>query len=806
MNTTEPSKKSSVFSIKLVKIIIAVFISLYLIIWAISSPLSKHFIEPVLLKQGLVLSDETSIYYNPFLSQITISDLTLHTTDNAQKDPVLSLDKLTVRLTLYRFLFDEIVISKFELMGAYLKVIKTPTQLIIAGVDLNKENSEKESEDSEPEAENAEPLPYQFILPKLAINEFNIDIDNNKIAHQYTVKELLISQVTADLKSQKALVDLKSIIDETPVELSAEVDLTNGQGKISSQIALIDYALKKALPYVKELSDLNGKLSFSSEQTLTLGPDETLKLHVNKATIENNNLHIGYQQQFFNLDTFNSVFENINLTLTNNELTDISGTSQIILNNADVYYEKPNQKLAHFKKLTLEDINFLFENEPQVKISNFTVDGIYGSKNENSEYPPIITLKQVNINDIFASAKQLSIDKIILDSLQSDVIINEENGLANLVSLPVKSEKQEETETVSTEDKKQVTNEKENFVISLNEFALINDNRIFMLDNSFEPAKQQQVFIDQLRLGAISNAEDKMELQTPFELKGRNNKYTKFNFTGYTQPFANLPKHHLEGSLKEFSLPSIARYMRKAADVELKKGQLNTDIDVTLTGEKLKGNVIILLRSLETATAENDDAGSLVDKGALPFNVALNMLKDGNGDLELAVPLSGSTSDPNFGVSSILSLITQKAIWMATKDYLMTTFVPYANIVSAAMTVGEFALKLRFEDLIYQTKQIEPNEAQQDYLKAFIALMQDKKDTRVNICGVSTPADIGLIAGTKVTDKKQIHQLKDIAEKREEALKEYIIKHGNIESSRLLLCSPQIDTSKKAKPRIKLSV
>ena len=362
MNTTEPSKKSSVFSIKLVKIIIAVFISLYLIIWAISSPLSKHFIEPVLLKQGLVLSDETSIYYNPFLSQITISDLTLHTTDNAQKDHVLSLDKLTVRLTLYRFLFDEIVISKFELMGAYLKVIKTPTQLIIAGVDLNKENSEKESEDSEPEAENAEPLPYQFILPKLAINEFNIDIDNNKIAHQYTVKELLISQVTADLKSQKALVNLKSIIDETPVELSAEVDLTNGQGKISSQIALIDYALKKALPYVKELSDLNGKLSFSSEQTLTLGPDETLKLHVNKATIENNNLHIGYQQQFFNLDTFNSVFENINLTLTNNELTDIhiypnpiednlTISTPFLFEDTDIIIEDINGNLIDSKRL-----------------------------------------------------------------------------------------------------------------------------------------------------------------------------------------------------------------------------------------------------------------------------------------------------------------------------------------------------------------------------------------------------------------------------------------------------------------------
>ena len=240
--------------------------------------------------------------------------------------------------------------------------------------------------------------------------------------------------------------------------------------------------------------------------------------------------------------------------------------------------------------------------------------------------------------------------------------------------------------------------------------------------------------------------------------------------------------------------------------MELKSGQLNTDINVTLTGEQLDGNVVILLRSLETAVAGSDEAGALIDQGALPFNMALGMLKDGSGDVELEVPLSGSTSDPNFGVNSIVTLITQKAIWMATQDYLMTTFVPYANVVSVAMSVGEFALKLRFDDLIYETKQIEPNDAQQAYLQGFIALMQDKEDTRVNICGISVPADIDLTAGEKITNKEHAQQLKDIAEQRESAFKDYIIEHGNIASSRLLLCAPKIDSSKEAQPRIELSI
>ena len=49
-------------------------------------------------------------------------------------------------------------------------------------------------------------------------------------------------------------------------------------------------------------------------------------------------------------------------------------------------------------------------------------------------------------------------------------------------------------------------------------------------------------------------------------------------------------------------------------------------------------------------------------------------------------------------------------------------------------------------------------------------------------------------------------KVKAQGEQREEAFKEYMIKHGNIASSRLLLCSPKIDTSENSQPRIELSV
>jgi len=807
MNTSSFAKKSSFLSNKWLRITFATFIGLYLIIWAISSPLSKHFIEPMLLKQELILSANTSIRYNPFLSQLTVSDLTLYKTQQNKPETVLSIDELSIRLTLFRLLFDKIVVSKFELNEAYIKVEKTATQLIIAGVDINKANTDippKEAPDTE-----SKPFPYQLILPKLALNQVNITIDNNDKPHQINIKTLLISQLKADLQAQQATLSLQSVIDTTAVELHADAHIKQGQGDINSQLSITDYPLHKLQPYLGELSELNGLLSLASKQQITIAPEQ-VKLHISQAKLSNNQLVVGYQQQFFNLEKLENVINDVKLTLKQGAITELSGTSELTLNNADLYHEKPSQKLAYFEQLALNNISFHFQDAPKIKIASLVIDNIFGSKNEDTDLPPLVTLKQFLISDISVSEKQLFIDKITLNSLQGEAIINKEKVLANLVSLPIteaeKEDKKEKVAEVTAEINEEINPQQAEFIIALNEFSLTNDNQISILNNSVEPIKLRQLFIDTLHLGAISNATDKQEQQTPFELIGRSNKYAHFNFKGYTQPFSEQPTHRLQGFLKELSLPAISRYMKQAVQMELKSGQLNTDIDVTLTGDELDGNVTLLLRGLETAIADSDEAGALIDQGALPFNMALGMLKDSKGDVELDVPLSGSTSDPGFGMSSIVTLITQKAVWMATQDYLMTTFVPYANIVSAAMTVGEFALKLRFDDLMYQAKQVEPNAAQQAYLQAFIALMQDKDDTRVNLCAISTPADIGLVAGSQVTDKKQIRQLKDIAEQREATLKDYLIKQGNIASSRLLLCAPKIDSNQDAQPRIELSV
>ncbi len=784
--------------------IVAFILSLYFVVWAISSPLIKYFANPLLIAQGLSISSAASISYNPFLTQVTVSDLKVFKDD----EKVLSAQKLIVRITLFRLLFDEIAVSKLTLNDGFLSIKQTEKQLIIAGIDV-KQNGDKDNQavtaNTPVEKDHSAVSPYYISLPKLTFNNVNIEVNNQSKPHHISLNKLVINDLLASKQSQQASISIDSIIDEAKITLTADAQLTQGIGDIHSELSISDYPVNTLAPYVNDLSELSGLFSLTSKQTISLAPEQ-VKLHIAEAELSNKNLIVDYQKQFFTLENFHNDLMGLVLTLENGELIELAGSSQLSMENANIYYQEASQKLAHFEQLTVADISFHLEPTPTIKIASLLVDNIVASKNDMIDLPPMAQLKQLSITDIFLNEKHIDINKVILDTLTADIIVSKEKDLANLVTLPVTKSEQEEIKQIEETLEKEINAPEAGLLISLGELSFINDNQIILVDNSVEPVKERKLYIDTLHLGALSNSKDMHEQKTPFEFTGRSNKYAHFEFKGFTQPFAKQPIHHLQGFLKELSLPAVSRYMKQAMQMELKSGQLNTNIDVTLTGEQLGGNVTLLLQGLETAIADSNEAGALIDQGALPFNMALGMLKDSHGDVELDVPLSGSTSDPEFGMSSIMTLITQKAIWMATKNYVITTFVPYANIVSAAMTVGEFALKLRFDDLIYQSKQIEPNEAQQAYLQAFIALMQDKKDTRVNICAISTPADIGLVAGSTITDKKDINRLKAIAVEREHAFKDYIIKHGQIESSRLLLCSPQIDSNKGAVPRIALSV
>ncbi len=142
----------------------------------------------------------------------------------------------------------------------------------------------------------------------------------------------------------------------------------------------------------------------------------------------------------------------------------------------------------------------------------------------------------------------------------------------------------------------------------------------------------------------------------------------------------------------------------------------------------------------------------------------------------------------------------------AAKDYLITTFVPYASVMKVAMAAGEFALKLRINDLNYAAGETELTTQQLEFSRQMSVMLADRGEVNVKLCAIATASDIELVDISTINQAENIERLKAISRQRAENFKTHMVEQLNVPSARLLFCTPQIDSSKDAKARIKFVI
>ena len=262
----------SFFTHKFFRVLLALYLGLFLSIWLISSPVAKHFIIPILAKHQLQLSDDASIRFNPFLMRLTLSDIDLSSTKSKQQETVFALKELTLQLALWQLAFDKIVLSKFSLTQGTLKIIKHDDHVVIAGITIPSSTDEaelsiKQASDQpnqqvveEATSETTTSFPYQLVLPDFLLEKFAIKLEiNNKTnykTHQIAIKQLALSQIKATETKQVGNLSLTALVDTTQLSFTANAQLLSGIGDINSNLLINNYPIEKLAQHVEQLTEL----------------------------------------------------------------------------------------------------------------------------------------------------------------------------------------------------------------------------------------------------------------------------------------------------------------------------------------------------------------------------------------------------------------------------------------------------------------------------------------------------------------------------------------------------------------------
>lgn len=164
----------------------------------------------------------------------------------------------------------------------------------------------------------------------------------------------------------------------------------------------------------------------------------------------------------------------------------------------------------------------------------------------------------------------------------------------------------------------------------------------------------------------------RLERLAPVEIRGRLN------------PFARDLVLDLTGKARDIELSPLSPYAVKYAGYGIEKGKLAFDVHYAIEGRKLAASNRVVLDQLTFGERVESPTAT-----KLPVLLAVALLKDARGVIDINLPIEGSLDDPKFSVGG---LIVQVIVNLLTKAIT----APFA-LISAALGGGAEMAWLEFD-------------------------------------------------------------------------------------------------------------
>ncbi len=148
-------------------------------------------------------------------------------------------------------------------------------------------------------------------------------------------------------------------------------------------------------------------------------------------------------------------------------------------------------------------------------------------------------------------------------------------------------------------------------------------------------------------LGAFSSTTRDM---APLQLHGRAEGTAILDIAGQVNPLARPLALDIEAKATDLELAPLSPYAAKYAGYAIERGKLSMDVAYKIAADgKLEAKNQVILNQLTFGNAIDSPTAT-----KLPVRLAVALLKDRNGVIDINLPISGSVNDPQFSVGGIV--------------------------------------------------------------------------------------------------------------------------------------------------------
>jgi uncharacterized protein involved in outer membrane biogenesis len=170
--------------------------------------------------------------------------------------------------------------------------------------------------------------------------------------------------------------------------------------------------------------------------------------------------------------------------------------------------------------------------------------------------------------------------------------------------------------------------------------------------------------------GTVTGLSSDPATRAEVKITGSVDTYAPVEISGQVNPLAPALYCDLTLSFHNIDLTTFNPYSGKFAGYNIVKGKLSTDMHYKIDKRRLDATHHIVIDQLEFGAAT--DSKQAV---SLPIKLAVALLKDRNGVIDIPVPISGSLDDPDFHIAPV--------VWQALRHLLeKVVLAPFTALAS----------------------------------------------------------------------------------------------------------------------------
>lgn len=254
------------------------------------------------------------------------------------------------------------------------------------------------------------------------------------------------------------------------------------------------------------------------------------------------------------------------------------------------------------------------------------------------------TWKKLTISQlVFASQPtQVQIESIVLSEPYARVIIKEDRTSNLQAALTSPQATEPDAEPVAQAAPAQ-TDTPANITVGAVE---IQNGSLFFSDRSLTP--RFETGIEDLN-GSISELSSESLSKAEVDLSGSVDRYAPVSIKGQINPLSEAAFTDITLDFDGIELTTFSPYSGRFAGHRIRKGKLNLDLRYKLNASLLEGENRIFLNQL--ALGDRVDSP---DATGLPVGLAIALLKDRDGNIDLDIPVRGDLDDPEFSLGGVV--------------------------------------------------------------------------------------------------------------------------------------------------------